>query len=266
VPWRRFFYPPCSLLEQYFRVALLQQARSLCRECWASLVLGFGFVFVVVGMEAWDEDLVRYIEDLEDDEEDEFFLKMLEEGTMEYLGESSVRPKTGGSTLGQKFVFRDREIYHMSLYNDYFSHTPTYGPVKFRRRFRMRRELFLRIVDSVVQFDPWFAQRQDACDRFSFSSLQKCTAAIRMLAYGMAADACDEYCRLGASTAQECLRRFVIAVRGIFESTYLRQPTREDLERQMAINNNRGFPRMFASLDCMHWTWKNCPVAWQGQF
>ena len=23
---------------------------------------------------------------------------------------------------------------------------------------------------------------------------------------------------------------------------------------------------MFASLDCMHWQWKICPVAWQGQF
>jgi len=23
---------------------------------------------------------------------------------------------------------------------------------------------------------------------------------------------------------------------------------------------------MFASLDCIHWVWKNCLVAWQGQF
>jgi hypothetical protein len=34
----------------------------------------------------------------------------------------------------------------------------------------------------------------------------------------------------------------------------------------LAINKARGFPGMFASLDCMHWTWKTCPVAWQGDF
>lgn len=46
----------------------------------------------------------------------------------------------------------------------------------------------------------------------------------------------------------------------------MRQPTQADFEQQLAINAQRGFPGMFASLDCMHYEWKNCPVAWQGDF
>ena len=42
--------------------------------------------------------------------------------------------------------------------------------------------------------------------------------------------------------------------------------TKEDLEKQVAINTERGWPGMFASLDCMHYEWKNCPTAWQGTF
>jgi hypothetical protein len=34
----------------------------------------------------------------------------------------------------------------------------------------------------------------------------------------------------------------------------------------MKINKERGFLGMFASIDCMHWTWKYCPMAWQDQF
>jgi hypothetical protein len=130
----------------------------------------------------------------------------------------------------------------------------------------MRRELFLSIVDRVCAYDQWFVQRPDATGRMGLSSLQKCTTAVRMLAYGVVADATDEYVRLGASTADEALCHFCVAIRGCFESTFLRQPSREDLEKQISINTTRGFPGMFTSIDCMHWTWKNCPVAWQGQF
>ena len=54
-----------------------------------------------------------------------------------------------------------------------------------------------------------------------------------------------------------CMERFVVAIRGCFEVIYLRQPTKDDIEKQMSINEKRGFPGMFGSLDCMHWVWKN---------
>ena len=46
----------------------------------------------------------------------------------------------------------------------------------------------------------------------------------------------------------------------------MRQPKHADFDKQLAINADRGFPRMFASLDCMHYEWKNWLVAWQGDF
>ena len=172
----------------------------------------------------------------------------------------------GGNRPGRETIFHDRELYHALLSRDYFSENPTFGREKFRRCFRMRRELFNYIVQSVSSYDPWFCQRTDAAGRMGLSTLQKCTAALKMLAYGLPADACDEYYRLGESTTSACLKRFVLAIRGCFEATYLRQPTRQDFDRQLEINAARGFPGMFDSLDCMHWTWKNSPVAWQGQF
>jgi hypothetical protein len=240
------------------------------------VVLGLGLVNLSCWegvMDSWEDELERNLcfdlgfeEDMEDEFENELFMQMVDVVSSEILGQCSSTPVVRGSVPGRKNVFRDRETYHNLLVTDYFSDNPTYGPSVFRRWFRMRREVFLRIVDAVGNFDPWFLQKLDACGRLSLSPLQKCTAALRMLAYGSGADATDEYCRLGESTAQECMRRFCVAIRGCFESTYLREPSRDDLVLQMSINENRGFPGMFGSLDCMHWNWKNCPVAWQGQF
>uniref|UniRef100_A0A0D3DMR6 DDE Tnp4 domain-containing protein n=1 Tax=Brassica oleracea var. oleracea TaxID=109376 RepID=A0A0D3DMR6_BRAOL len=98
------------------------------------------------------------------------------------------------------------------------------------------------------------------------TTLQKCTAAICVLAYGTAADTVDEYLRLGETTTRSCLENFVEGIIYLFGDEYLRRPTSADLQHLVAIGEQRGFPGMIGSIDCMHWEWKNGPTAWKGQY
>jgi hypothetical protein len=58
----------------------------------------------------------------------------------------------------------------------------------------------------------FFQTRVDAVRKVGLSPLQKCIAALCMLAYGVSADNVDDYVRIGESAAVECLERFVIEV------------------------------------------------------
>ena len=55
-------------------------------------------------------------------------------------------------------IYRDRqrEMGEAYLMEDYCVDNPTYDDVIFRRRFRMRRPLFHRIVDAVTANDVYF--------------------------------------------------------------------------------------------------------------
>ena len=200
-----------------------------------------------------------------DDSDDEFHLlaTMIEEEEMANEDRTPHRP---GSIPGHAVIRRDRVQGNDRLYRDYFADTPTFGPRLFRRRFRMNRPLFFRIQHAVEAYDPYFVQRRDACGALGLSSLQKISAAFRMLAYGVPADSVDEYVRIGESTAIESLKKFVKAIIAVFGDEYLRSPNSSDIARLLEINSDRGFPGMLGSIDCMHWKWKNCPVAWQGMY
>jgi hypothetical protein len=87
-----------------------------------------------------------------------------------------------------------------------------------------------------------------------------------MLAYGVVGDIIDEYLRMSESTCLESMYKFCKAVIAVSGIVYLREPTVEDTARLLSINEEREFPGMIGSIDCMHWEWKNCPFAWQGQY
>ncbi|XP_066308259.1 protein ALP1-like [Miscanthus floridulus] len=140
------------------------------------------------------------------------------------------------------------------MFRDYLADNPTYGPEIFRRRYRMSRELFLRIMNAVEAHDEYFVQKRNAANVLGLSCFQKVTAAMRMLTYGVPADATDEYVRIGESTALESLRRFVAAVVEIFGDEYLRYPNEADTARLLALGEQQGFPGMLGSIDCMHWS------------
>ncbi|XP_008226765.1 PREDICTED: uncharacterized protein LOC103326323 [Prunus mume] len=71
---------------------------------------------------------------------------------------------------------------------------------------------------------------------------------------------------MGKSTILESLVRFCDAVETLYTRDYLRRPIPRDLQRLLQKAESREFPGMIGSIDYMHWQWKNCPTAWQGDY
>ena len=55
------------------------------------------------------------------------------------------------------------------LYSDYFTDAPLHGDKTFRRRYRMSRKLFLRIVNSIREFDSYFKCKKDCTGKLGLN-------------------------------------------------------------------------------------------------
>ncbi|XP_062020738.1 uncharacterized protein LOC133737137 [Rosa rugosa] len=117
----------------------------------------------------------------------------------------------------------------LRLKAQYFTDPCRYEPNIFRRRYRMQPHIFDRMMRDVTNYDPYFLQTRDACGRLSLSTEQKLTCAMRMLAYGITADFCDDYLDIAKSTAIEIFEHFTKAIWNVYHETYLRRPISADL-------------------------------------
>jgi hypothetical protein len=113
--------------------------------------------------------------------------------------------------------------------------------------------MFNDICSALAARSPYFQLQYSASGEAGFHTVQKVTAAVRMLAYGASADSLDEYIRMGESTILKTLGLFTRYVVELFGPEFLRELNEHDIVRLLAKAEERGFPGMLGSIDCMHW-------------
>ncbi|XP_022019320.1 uncharacterized protein LOC110919354 [Helianthus annuus] len=149
----------------------------------------------------------------------------------------------------RKYIVRERETTNDLLVRDYFSPEPTYDENMFKRRFRMSKNLFLRISKDLEDNYPYFQQRPDAHGKIGFTTWQKVTAALRQLAYDNSSDIMDDYVKMSARVARESLHNFCAYIIELYMKRYLRKPTFSDMQQLLEHHAEyHGLPGMIGSL------------------
>nr|XP_043638204.1 uncharacterized protein LOC122609213 [Erigeron canadensis] len=164
-----------------------------------------------------------------------------EEENQHQEASSSSTPK-----FTRRVISRDHVGAAKLLYDHYFAPNCTYPPDMFRRRFRMRKEMFLRIVRDINSFESseplpkhfqfFHKGATDASGRPGFNIFQK-----------------YKYLQMAQDTGYQCLDAFCKCVIHLYQQEYFRRPTEADIERLTAKHEQvHGFLGML--------------VAWQGQY
>ncbi|XP_020198460.1 uncharacterized protein [Aegilops tauschii subsp. strangulata] len=182
------------------------------------------------------------IEELLQDDDVEMMGLLLD--VQELEDRAKLKDQRRGSKMRRVTIYRNRGLGHEQLMQDYFA----------------------EIVTDCEAASDYFKRRRSIAGIMGFSGYQKILAAMQVIAYGIPADYTDEYLRIGQDTTMASVCRFAKLVIRLYGDEYLRAPNEEDTKRLMEMNEKRGWPGMLGSLDCMHWTWKNCPKAWQGMY
>ncbi|XP_009339168.1 uncharacterized protein LOC103931417 [Pyrus x bretschneideri] len=170
------------------------------------------------------------------------------------------QPQWGGFVACRSYKSRNREMAHDNLMNNYFNPNSMYTEEDFRRRFRMRRFVFERLLHDVQHVNPYFQQKQNRAGRPGFLPHQKVTIALRMMAYAYPADVMDDTYSMSESTCLDTLTEFYDTITYLYKEEYLREPNQEDMDWLIRKAEDYGFMGMIGSLDCIHWNWKNCPT------
>ena len=78
---------------------------------------------------------------------------------------------------------------------------------------------------AIRKYDTYFVCKQHCIGTIGVSSIQKCTAAMRMLAYGAPADTQDGYMRMDECTTIDCMYWFCKEVMAVIRESLTTEDT-----------------------------------------
>ena len=231
----------------------------------------------------WDEDLMKWatIDTAEDNalygayQRDYVKLSRARRSKLHWLNQL----EKGGRE--KKQVARHQEFNHRIL-ADYFgtpaisidgvvheARPPFFRVPKFYRRFRMSPKMFMQLYHDITDPDighDEFRRGPDVTGVMGVTPLQKLVCVMRQLAYGCSGDIAEEYTGCPLNSGRDALYAFCNWLDAFHGPTFLGAWTEEAVKKEMDKNAARGFTGMLGSIDCTHWGWHNCPMAWAGQF
>ena len=200
---------------------------------------------------------MRNLEEEEEEEEEE-----------EMRRSRKVAQTHGGSRPGKaRNLRRDFEGAHKMVLKHYFNGTASlYNEATFEWRFGCPRVVVDWVWGALHGYNPFILKTDRATKMFEIWPLVRFVACMRMLVYGDCADRLDEGLQMSESATSESLKLFCGLVVEKFSGYLNKCPTATDKTRILELMERRGFPGCFASWDCKHYFWENCPVALAGQY
>ncbi|KAL6637454.1 hypothetical protein ACP70R_025026 [Stipagrostis hirtigluma subsp. patula] len=121
-------------------------------------------------LDRWWEEEEESDENNDNNDDEDIYIAL---GVLADMVKKKRKKKHGGSIPGRQIVRRNIASGNWRIVQDYFADPPVYNEKFFRRRFRMSKPLFLRIVDAVEAHDDYFRQRANAVGLLGATPLQK---------------------------------------------------------------------------------------------
>jgi hypothetical protein len=118
-----------------------------------------------------------------------------------------------------RYIDRNREATHNQLMHNYFTYPCVYSTTLFLSKVQYAKEPFPSHLEDVGENSLYLTLRTNVVNCNGFSPHHKCTAALRMLAYGSIAHSIDEYIKMGKGFALECLELFVEVLSNVLDKS-----------------------------------------------